>query len=92
MDNDYFLESISDGIANAISELFPDIECSGQDGYELLTDTFGDDGVRDRMKSYTLDDCNKLAVNIQSWFEVDEKPTLDQARAVIDRALHQWDG
>ena len=39
-DYDYFNESVPDGISNAIDAYDSSLECSGQDGHELLVKTF----------------------------------------------------
>ena len=92
MSEDYFEESVPDGIANAIFEILPETECCGQDGYELLTLTFGEGVDGQTFKAFTDQHCQEMAQNIQSYFELDEPVSVDQGRFVIESALNQWGG
>lgn len=92
MNDDYFIESIPNGIAGTIDELFPDVECCGQDGYELLIATFGENVDGERMKAFTHEDCKKMADEMQSLFEMKMRPTNKQAEYIIKRALDRWGG
>ncbi len=87
--DDYFLESVPDGIANAINDVLG-IVCSGQDGYEVLTDTFGSDVNGSCFKSFTDEHCKKMAASITAWFELEEPVTQAQGREIIERAIRQW--
>jgi hypothetical protein len=91
-DNDYFDESVPDGISNAMMEVFPDLECRGQDGYELLVKTFGSAVNGKRVKAFSDDDCERMALAIQSLFGLSSRPSRDQARRILSRALEQWGG
>ncbi len=92
MKNDYFIESVPDGIANAVYELFPETECNGQDGYELLLDTFGNDVTGKRFKAFSAQHCAEMALNIRTYFELEKAVSPAQGRYVIKRALRQWMG
>ncbi|MBI1371363.1 MAG: hypothetical protein GC159_01185 [Phycisphaera sp.] len=91
MPHDYFDESVPDGIANGVMELFSGTCCSGQDGYELLIGAFGDDVDGTRFKNHSEDDWRRMANLIQEFFELDEVTPL-QGRIVIEGALRQWGG
>ena len=39
IDNNYFLESIPDGISNAINDYDESIDCCNQDSYDILLKT-----------------------------------------------------
>ncbi|PQO43033.1 hypothetical protein [Blastopirellula marina] len=92
MGSDYFDESVPDGVANAVQELFPEIDCSGQDGYELLVMTFGDDVDGARFKAFDERHCREMAANLQSYLELSEPVSTEQGRFVIESALRQWGG
>lgn len=51
--DDYFHESVPDGISIAVNEYDREIECCGQEGYELLVMTFGSSVCGDDLKSAT---------------------------------------
>lgn len=91
MTNDYFLDSVPDGIANGVMELFPDILVSGQEGYELLINTFGSEVDGKRFKSFSEEDCKKVAHCIQDFLEI-EGVSAQQGRTIIEIALRQWGG
>jgi len=74
--NDYFIESMPDGISNAIHEFDATIECSNQDSHEILVMTFGSEVCGDDLKSVTDDEYNKFAENMQKYFELSYKPSL----------------
>ncbi|ESA37407.1 hypothetical protein N836_03180 [Leptolyngbya sp. Heron Island J] len=92
MSEDYFNESVPNGIANAVYELFPETECNGQDGYELLTDTFGSNVDGQAFRTFTSEHCEKMAQSIQNYFELEQTVSAQQGRYVIEWALNQWDG
>ena len=91
-DNDYFDESVPDGICNALLEIYPDMEFCGQDGYELLVMTFGSAVNGERVKGFTDNDCERMALSIQTLFELPSRPSREQAKRVISYALNQWGG
>jgi hypothetical protein len=91
-DNDYFYESISDGIVNAIMALDETIDCSNQDGYELLVGTFGSSFTPDELRNSELESYEKFAENMQELFELEKQPTIADAKWIISRALKQWGG
>jgi len=86
----YFLESFPDGITNAIDEFYEDLECSNQDSYELLIETFGDDYSEARILRTTETDLLLFAKHMKKYFELNELPTLTIVKAIIDNALIQW--
>ncbi len=91
-ENDYFDESVPDGIANAIHEFNPALECCGQDGYELLVMTFGVDVSGSHLKAATEVSYEKFAEAMKSWFELESTPTIQDAKTIITKALCQWGG
>jgi hypothetical protein len=91
-DNDYFLESVPDGIANGVHAYCPSIECSGSDAYELLVMTFGKDVDGARVKKFTEQDCERFAKAMQKFFERPSPISPKTARKIIDHALLQWGG
>ena len=91
-DNDYFIESVPDGISNAISEFDEKIDCCNQDSYELLVMTFGSDVCGDDLKNADDESYDKFAQNMQQYFELDYTPNGEDAKLIIEKALSQWGG
>lgn len=89
-DDDYFLESVPDGISTAVHELFPGHECTNQDSYELLCAVFGDDFGPSDLERAGPAQYLAFAAAMASWFELGIKPTAEQASLILDRALRQW--
>jgi len=90
--NDYFIDSIPDGISNAIREFDMNIECCDHDSYEILVMTFGHDVCSDDLKSATDDSLSKFAENMQKYFELSYRPSIKDAKSIIKKALYQWGG
>jgi hypothetical protein len=91
-DDDYFLESVPDGIANGVQEHCPSILCSGNDAYELLVTTFGKDVDGSRVKKFTEKDCRRFAKAMQEVFGRPSPISPKTASKIINHALLQWGG
>lgn len=91
-DDDYFYDSVPDGISNAIYEFDDDIECCNQDSYELLLKTFDDKLCGDALKSATDEEYAKFAQAMKDYFELSYLPTGEDAKKIIRQALNQWGG
>ena len=90
-ENEYFYESLPDGICNAINRYDDRIECCNQDGYELLVKVFGPsfheaDLVNAKEKDYTA-----FAEAMKELFELDYFPLASDAKDIIEQAFKQWD-
>lgn len=92
MNDDFFNESVPNGISRAIVEYDGSLECCGQDGYELLVITFGSQVCGNDLKYATDEDYKKFAIAMQSYFELSYLPLIDDVRIIIDQALMQWGG
>ncbi|NEQ95727.1 MAG: hypothetical protein F6K30_03185 [Cyanothece sp. SIO2G6] len=89
---DYFYESMPDGIAIAIQSFDPDLECCGQEGYELLVMTFGTDVNGNHVKTASEADYAKFAKSMAALFELEQCPSIEDAKAIMQQALQQWGG
>lgn len=89
---DYFNESVPDGISNAIDAYDENLECCGQDGYEILVKTFGSDVCGGDLKSASEPEFKRFASAMQEYFELSYLPTADDAKSIIHKALLQWGG
>ena len=92
MADDYFNESVPDGITNAIYEYDQRIECCNQDSYELLVMTFGSEVCGRDLKEATDQQFSKFAKSMETLFELSSPPTLQDAKEIISGALRQWGG
>ena len=92
MDDAYFMESVSDGISNAIDEYDAGIECTNQDGYELIVMTFGKGVSADSFRNASNADFEAFGKNMLSYFELDKEPEKKDVEAILKKALSQWKG
>ena len=91
MDNDYFYDSIPDGLSNALQEIDDEIECSNFDSINILSTVFGRQFSSNDLQQITETSFQKLAECIKDYFELTEF-SVEDAEKVLDRALKQWDG
>ena len=88
--NDYFHESVPDGISNGIHAFDSNIDCSNQDSYELFVEVFGSNVCGDDLKNASDEELGRFAQVMQTYFELTYLPSTDDAKRIIRQALEQW--
>mgnify|MGYP006111580681 CR=1 FL=1 len=92
IDNNYFLESIPDGISNAINDYDESIDCCNQDSYDILLKSFGDSLNPNTLKNINDSDLLKFSNNVKIYFELSNAPSISESEKIITTALAQWGG
>ena len=90
MDN-YFYDSVPDGLSNALHEIDDEIECSNSDSMSILCTVFGREFSSDDLQKIDETSFQKLAECIKDYFELAEF-SIEDAKKVFERAIEQWDG
>ncbi|MEL7298449.1 MAG: hypothetical protein AAGJ86_12375 [Pseudomonadota bacterium] len=85
-----FVASITDGVAIAIQAWRPELACTAQDAYELLSEAFGDSFTEDTVRRASPEQLSRFAKGLRGWFELDEVVPTQIVERVIGRALEQW--
>jgi len=88
----HFLENFPNNITNAIDYFDDEIECCGQDSYEIIIATFGKDYSLKQLKEITDIDIQAFAKHMKRILELDEEPSLDSVKKIISQALKQCVG
>jgi len=88
----HFLENFPNGITNAIDYFDDEIECSGQDSYEIIVATFGKDYSLKQLRAATDTDTQAFAKHMKRILELDAEPSLDSVKKIISQALRQCVG
>ncbi|WP_028581971.1 hypothetical protein [Desulfogranum japonicum] len=73
---DYFIESVPDGISNAIFRYDNRIPCSNQDSYELLVTTFAPDVNGESLKQATRSNYERFAANLKRNYSQERRISL----------------
>ena len=88
----HFLENFPNSITNAIDYFDDEIECCGQDSYEIIIATFGKDYSLKQLRAATDADIQAFAKHMKKILELDEEPSLDSVEKIISQALRQCVG
>ena len=93
MSNDeYFYDSVPDGLSIAINAFDSSTECCNQDSWELLVRTFGPGVSGTDLKTAKETDFVRFAEAMKAYFELSYLPSPDDAKTLINYALTQWGG
>lgn len=85
----HFLENFPNSITNAIDYFDDEIECCGQDSYEIIIATFGKDYSLKQLREASDADIQAFAKHMKRILELDEEPNLDTVKKIISQALRQ---
>ena len=92
IENNYFWESIPDGISIAINDYDESIDCCNQDSYDILIESFGDNLTPNTLENISEVELLKFANNIKIYFELNHAPSISESTKIITAALEQWGG